>query len=48
MVGDFNFVQDIDLDYFNYININNKRVREKVLNMKVVYSLIDLWRVKYE
>ena len=48
MAGDFNLVQDIDLDYFNYTNINNKRAREKVLNMKVVHSLIDPWRVKYE
>lgn len=47
MAGDFNLVQDIYLDFYNYTNINNKRTREKVLNMKVVHSLIDPWIVKY-
>lgn len=41
IAGDFKLVHDVDLDYFNYINVNNKRAREKVLNMKVVHGLTD-------
>ena len=48
MAGDFNFVQDTNLDYNNYNNVNNKKAREKVLHMKDVHSLKDPWRVKHE
>lgn len=41
MAGDFNLVHDVGLDYFNYVNINYKRAREKVLNIKIVHGLTD-------
>lgn len=48
MVGDFNIFKDVYVVIFYYIYVNNKRVRKKVLNIKVLYGLIDLWKVKYE
>jgi exonuclease III len=46
--GDFNLVQDTNLDYYNYNYINNKRARQVVLNMKDIHALTDPWRVHYE
>ena len=42
--GDFNLIQDPKLDYFNYKCINNKKAREKVLEIKSTYNLIDPYR----
>ena len=44
LCGDFNLVQNFDLDTSNYININNPRAREKVISMKEIYNLIDPFR----
>lgn len=46
MAGDFNIIRNVYLVYFYHTNVNNKRARKKVLNIKVVHSLTDPWRVK--
>ena len=45
--GDYNLVQDPTLDYFNYKFVNNKKAREKVLEIKSTYNLIDPYREFY-
>ena len=42
--GDFNLVQDTNLDYYNYKHINNKKARETLLDIKTGYNLIDPYR----
>ena len=46
--GDFNLVQNQDLDTYNYININNPRAKESVLNLKEENNLIDPFRELYK
>ena len=41
LVGDFNMVLDPDKDCKNYVNIDNPRAREKVLNLIIECNLID-------
>ena len=48
IAGDFNLVQDPNLDYYNYNYINNKKARNTVLNMRETHNLIDPWRTKYD
>ena len=45
--GDFNLVQDPILDYSNYKYINNKKAREKALEIKATYYLTDTYREYY-
>ena len=42
--GDFNLVLNPDKDTKNYLNINNPRAREKVLDICAELDLIDIWR----
>ena len=42
--GDYNLVQDPTLDYRYYKYINNKKARDKVLEIKSTYNLIDPYR----
>lgn len=42
--GDFNLVQNFNLDTHNYININNPRSREKILEIKEYKNLVDPFR----
>ena len=44
LCGDFNVVQDPDLDYYNYCGINNKKSHEKILEIKENLNLIDPFR----
>jgi len=44
MCGDFNLVQNQQLDTHNYININNPRAKETVLKIKDEMNLCDPWR----
>ena len=44
LVGDFNMVLDPDKDCRDYVNINNPRARDKVLNLIIECNLIDAWR----
>ena len=43
--GDFNLVQDQQMDTFNYVNINNPKAKEMVLKIKDDFDLSDPWRV---
>ena len=45
MCGDWNFVLDFDKDTSNYLNINNPRARQTVLNFIEENNFIDAWRV---
>lgn len=42
--GDFNLVQNQELDTYNYIHVNNPRAREYVLTMKDDLNLVDPFR----
>ena len=44
LCGDWNLVQDYDLDTVGYLHHNNPNAREKVLSMKEELELIDPWR----
>lgn len=44
MCGDWNFVQDFDLDTYNYVRINNPSARNRVNQLKSNLDLIDPWR----
>lgn len=44
VVGDFNLVINSDVDYTNYLHINNPKTREKVLEMVSTYNLLDVFR----
>jgi exonuclease III len=44
LCGDWNLVQDFDLDTFNYNRLNNPRSRDKLLDIKNSYNVIDPWR----
>lgn len=46
--GDFNLVQDQNLDTFNYVNINNPRAKDCVLSLKEELNLTDPFRELYE
>ena len=43
--GDFNLVQDFDLDCCNYRALNNQNARKELLNLKDVHNLSDPWRI---
>ena len=43
--GDWNFVQNPEVDYFNYLHINNPRARKVVLDTMEENSLVDVWRL---
>ena len=45
--GDWNLVQDKDIDYYNYVNVNNPKARNEVIKLKEIYKLQDPWRVTY-
>ena len=42
--GDFNLVLNPDEDLVNYVNINNPKAREEVLNIMIEVNLVDVWR----
>ena len=44
LCGDFNLVQDPELDYFNYKCVNNIKSQKKLLEIKGLYNLIDPFR----
>ena len=44
LAGDFNMVLDPDKDCKDYVNINNPKARDKVLNLIIECNLIDPWR----
>ncbi|MCG7879939.1 MAG: endonuclease/exonuclease/phosphatase family protein [Candidatus Thiodiazotropha endolucinida] len=44
MAGDFNLVLDPGLDMKNYLNVNNPKAREEILNLILECNLVDCWR----
>ena len=42
--GDFNLVQTQDLDTHNYVNVNNPRAKDKVLDLKEELNMVDPFR----
>ena len=47
LVGDFNLVIEPEKDYQNYVNINNPKDREKVLEIMLEFDLVDCWREEH-
>ena len=41
LCGDFNLIQDQNLDTFHYLHINNPRAKECLLTMKEELNLVD-------
>ena len=41
--GDRNFVQNPEVDYFNYLHMNNPHARKVVLDTMEENSLVDVW-----
>ena len=48
MCGDWNSVLDPDLDYNNYLHVNNPKARKVILDYIEEENLLDVWRVSYE
>ena len=44
ITGDFNLVFNPDEDLVNYVNVNNLKAREEVLNIMIEVNLFDVWR----
>ena len=44
LCGDFNLVQDQEMDMSNYLHINNPKAKECVLNLKEDFNLVDTFR----
>lgn len=45
LCGDWNFVMDPDIDYENYVHVNNPRARQVVLNYMEENNILDIWRI---
>ena len=45
LCGNFNLVQDFNLDCFNYSAINNPRSRHEIIKLKESNNLHDPWRL---
>ena len=48
LCGDFNVIQDQNLDSFNYLHVNNPRAKECILSIKEEFNLVDTFRELYE
>ena len=44
MTGDWNVVQDFDLDTVNYMSHNNVKAHDKIIELKCSLNLVDIWR----
>ena len=44
MCGDWNFVQDFELDTHNYVRINNPQAKNRANQLKTNLDFIDPWR----
>lgn len=44
VVGDFNLIMDPDIDYYNYLHLNNPKARYKVLENINQFNFIDMFR----
>ena len=45
LCGDWNLVQDFNLDTFGYQRENNTKAKDKVLEMQSALDLEDIWRI---
>ena len=45
---DWNMIMDVEMDSFNYVNINNPRARQSVLQLLDQENFIDPWRLMHE
>lgn len=45
--GDWNLVQNYDLDCYNYKTKNNPKSHETVLNLKETFNWVDPWRIQH-
>lgn len=48
MCGDWNLVQNYELDCYGYLHRNNPQARQQVLNIKQDFELLDPWRQNNE
>ena len=48
MCGDWNFVLNPDMDYENYMHINNPRSRKIMLDFLEENNILDIWRIMNE
>lgn len=46
MVGDWNVVQNYELDTLNYLSKNNLKSHDRIFELKQSLDLIDIWREK--
>ena len=46
--GDWNFAQNPEIDYYNFLHTNNPRARKVVLDTMDENSLVDVLRLFYE
>ena len=44
IAGDFNLVLNPDMDAFDYVNLNNPKAREVLLELIMENNLVDSWR----
>ena len=44
LAGDFNLVLNPEQDTYDYVNVNNPKACEEVLNIMLECNLIDCWR----
>ena len=44
LCGDFNFIQDQEMDTLNFLHISNPKAKECVLNLKQDFNLVDPFR----
>jgi exonuclease III len=47
LTGDYNLVQNLRLDIYNYVGINNPEAKDQVLDMIEIYILTDPFRELY-
>ena len=45
LCGDINLVLNFELDCFNYVNRNNPRAANELINLKTEHNLMDPWRL---
>lgn len=48
MCGDWNFILNPDIDYENYVHINNPRSRQTMLEFLEENNILDIWRIMNE
>ena len=47
MAGDCNLVIRPEIDFDNYLHINNRNARNEVLKLKEDLNLVNIWRIQH-